>query len=224
MSSSPMPREDAPRYSIDIQRRGLMLVLSSPSGAGKTSISRALLERDAEIELSVSMTTRPKRPGEVAGVHYHFVDKQEFSLLENRRELLEYAKVFGHYYGTPRGPVERALAEGRDMLFDIDWQGTQQLAEAAPDDLVSIFILPPSTAELERRLRSRAQDPDTVVAERMARAADEMSHYAEYDYIIVNTDFENSVASVQAILRAERLRRRRQVGLGEFVKGLRAGQ
>ncbi len=223
-SSQARRRGEVVQLNTDVRRRGLMLVLSSPSGAGKTSISRAVLERDSGIELSVSVTTRPKRPGEVAGVHYHFIDKQRFGLMENRQELLEYAQVFGHYYGTPRAPVEGALADGRDMLFDIDWQGTQQLAEAARDDLVSIFILPPSTAELERRLRSRAQDPDAIVAQRMAKAADEMSHYAEYDYIIVNTDFEESVASVQAILRAERLRRSRQIGLGEFVKGLREGQ
>jgi len=223
MSSRHRPG-DTLLLNVDVHRRGLMLVLSSPSGAGKTSISRAVLERDAGIELSVSVTTRPKRPGEVAGVHYHFIDKQSFGLMENRQELLEYAQVFGHYYGTPRAPVDTALAQGRDMLFDIDWQGTQQLVEAARDDLVSIFILPPSTAELERRLRTRAQDPDPVVAQRMAKAADEMSHYAEYDYIIVNTDFEDSVASVQAILRAERLRRSRQIGLGDFVKGLREGQ
>ncbi|MGF1623578.1 MAG: guanylate kinase [Alphaproteobacteria bacterium] len=223
-SSQARRRGEIVQLNSDVRRRGLMLVLSSPSGAGKTSISRAVLERDSGIELSVSVTTRPKRPGEVAGVHYHFIDKQRFGLMENRQELLEYAQVFGHYYGTPRAPVEGALADGRDMLFDIDWQGTQQLAEAARDDLVSIFILPPSTAELERRLRSRAQDPDAIVAQRMAKAADEMSHYAEYDYIIVNTDFEESVASVQAILRAERLRRSRQIGLGEFVKGLREGQ
>jgi len=225
MSSSLMRRSrEIVQLNADIHRRGLMLVLSSPSGAGKTSISRAVLERDAGIELSVSVTTRPKRPGEVEGIHYHFIDKQRFGLMENRQELLEYAQVFGNYYGTPRAPVEKALAAGRDMLFDIDWQGTQQLAESARDDLVSIFILPPSTAELERRLRTRAQDPDPVVAQRMAKAADEMSHYAEYDYIIVNSDFEESVASVQAVLRAERLRRRRQIGLGEFVKGLREGR
>ena len=224
MSSDVKERHAVVELNAGVHRRGLMLVLSSPSGAGKTSISRAVLERDRGIELSVSMTTRPKRPGEVAGVHYHFIDKQAFGVMVNRQELLEYAHVFGHYYGTPRGPVERALAQGRDMLFDIDWQGTQQIAESARDDLVSIFILPPSTDELERRLRRRAQDPDEVVADRMRKAADEMSHYAEYDYIVVNTDFETSVASVQAILRAERLRRHRQVGLGDFVKGLREGQ
>jgi guanylate kinase len=224
MSSRDTHRTAAVQLNTGIHRRGLMLVLSSPSGAGKTSISRAVLERESGIELSVSVTTRPKRPGEVEGIHYYFIDKQRFALMENRQELLEYAQVFGHYYGTPRAPVEKALAAGRDMLFDIDWQGTQQLAESARDDLVSIFILPPSTPELERRLRARAQDPDHVVAQRMAKASDEMSHYAEYDYIIVNTDFEESVASVQAILRAERLKRSRQIGLGEFVKGLREGQ
>ncbi|MEZ5666227.1 MAG: guanylate kinase [Alphaproteobacteria bacterium] len=224
MSSRPAPQPAGLLLNDGVHRRGLMLVLSSPSGAGKTSISRAVLERDDGIDLSVSATTRAKRPGEVSGVHYHFVGKEEFGLMLNRGELLEHARVFGNYYGTPRRPVEQALAQGRDMLFDLDWQGTQQVAEAARDDLVSIFILPPSTVELERRLRSRAQDPDEVVAQRMAKAADEMSHYAEYDYIIVNTDFEDSVASVQAILRAERLRRQRQIGLGEFVKGLRQGQ
>jgi guanylate kinase len=224
MSNSAADAQAGVQLNADVHRRGLMLVLSSPSGAGKTSISRAVLERDQGIELSVSMTTRPKRPGEVAGVHYHFTDKQAFGEMVNRRELLEYAQVFGHFYGTPRRPVDRALAEGRDMLFDIDWQGTQQIAESARDDLVSIFILPPSTAELERRLHRRAQDPDDVVADRMRKASDEMSHYAEYDYIVVNADFEDSVASVQAILRAERLRRHRQVGLRDFVKGLREGQ
>ncbi|MEX0815507.1 MAG: guanylate kinase [Dongiaceae bacterium] len=206
-----------------IRRRGFMLVLSSPSGAGKTTISRLLLERDADLSISVSVTTRPKRPGEVAGVDYHFIDPTEFDLRVNRRELLEYAKVFGNYYGTPRVPVERALTEGRDVLFDIDWQGTQQLAQNARQDLVSVFILPPSTRELERRLRARARDSAVEVAGRMAKAADEMSHWAEYDYILVNSDLEDSVRQVQAIVVAERLRRERQVGLHEFVKGLREG-
>jgi guanylate kinase len=209
---------------FSISRRGLMLVLSSPSGAGKTSISRRLLELDADIQLSISVTTRPKRPGEVAGLHYHFIDRVSYDLMVNRDELLEYAKVFGHYYGTPRAPVEAALAAGRDVLFDIDWQGTQQLAQNARDDLVSVFILPPSNADLERRLIKRAQDPPDVVARRMSKAADEMSHWAEYDYIVVNRDFDRSVADVHAILTAERLRRRRQVGLTDFVKGLRQGR
>ena len=207
-----------------IRRRGLMLVLSSPSGAGKSTISRAILARDSGITMSVSATTRSKRPGEVAGQDYHFVDKAEFNMMVNRQEFLEYAKVFDNYYGTPAAPVMESLADGRDVLFDIDWQGTQQVAERARDDLVSVFILPPSTMELERRLRQRAQDPPEVVARRMAKAADEMSHYAEYDYIIVNRDIEESVAQVMAILQAERLRRERMLGLGEFVKGLREGQ
>jgi guanylate kinase len=208
----------------EISRRGLMLVLSSPSGAGKTTISRALLKRDRNLTMSVSVTTRMKRPGEVEGQDYFFIDPTEFNLMVNRGELLEYAKVFGHYYGTPKGPVEKALGAGRDVLFDIDWQGTQQLKASARADLVSVFILPPSTAELEKRLRTRAQDSAKVVAERMAKAADEMSHWAEYDYIIVNRDVTESVARVDAILAAERLRRDRQVGLSDFVKGLREGR
>jgi guanylate kinase len=208
----------------EVRRRGLMLVLSSPSGAGKTTISRMLRDREPDLLMSVSVTTRPKRPGETVGADYHFIDKTEFDLRINRRELLEWAKVFGHYYGTPRAPVESALAAGKDVLFDIDWQGTQQLAERAPEDLVSIFILPPSTRELERRLRARAQDSAEEVARRMAKAADEMSHWAEYDYIVVNRDLASSLAQVQAILQAERLRRERQIGLHDFVKGLRAGQ
>lgn len=209
---------------IDIQRRGLMLVLSSPSGAGKTTISRRLLELEPQLALSVSATTRAKRPGEVAGVDYHFVDLTEFNLMINRSEFLEYAKVFENYYGTPKAQVAKELTRGRDILFDIDWQGTQQLAHSAREDLVSIFVLPPSTQELERRLHARAQDSAEVVARRMAKAADEMSHWAEYDYIIVNHDIESSVDSVRSILRAERLRRQRQVGLTGFVKGLREGQ
>ena len=207
-----------------IKRRGLMLVLSSPSGAGKTTISRELLSRDDNLALSVSATTRPKRPGETAGVDYDFIYAVDFNLMVNRRELLEHAKVFDHYYGTPRKAVEGALSEGRDMLFDIDWQGTQQLAESARDDLVTVFILPPSTEELNRRLHNRAQDPEDVVAARMAKASDEISHWAEYHYIIVNRDLDESVSAVHAILNAERLRRERQVGLTDFVKRLRDGQ
>ena len=209
--------------STQIARRGLMLVLSSPSGAGKTTISRALLERDENLSLSISATTRPKRPGEVSGRDYQFVDPAEFNLMVNRQELLEHAKVFGHYYGTPRAPVEAALKGGRDVMFDIDWQGTQQLAQSARDDLVSVFILPPSMEELERRIRSRAQDTEEVVLARMGKASDEMSHWAEYDYIIVNQDFDESVRNVEAILTAERLRRGRQLGLTDFVKRLRDG-
>ena len=209
---------------LRIQRRGLMFVLSSPSGAGKTTISRAILERDPEIVMSISMTTRPKRPGEVSARDYHFVKTADFNLMVNRDELLEYAKVFGHYYGTPAAPVMEALEGGQDVLFDIDWQGTQQLAERARADLVSVFILPPSTSELEKRLRGRAQDSAEVVANRMRRAPDEMSHYPEYDYIIVNREIEESIEMAMAILKAERLKRARQTGLGEFVKGLREGR
>ncbi|HYE49466.1 MAG TPA: guanylate kinase [Azospirillaceae bacterium] len=207
----------------DIHRRGLMLVLSSPSGAGKTTISRRLLELDRNLSMSVSVTTRAKRPGEVAGVDYHFTDLTEFDLMVNRGQLLEYAKVFGNYYGTPREAVEQDLRAGKDVLFDIDWQGTQQLAEKARDDLVSVFILPPSARELERRLTARAQDSAQEIAKRMSKAADEMSHWAEYDYVIVNRDIDSSVAAVRGILNSERLKRRRQVGLSEFVKGLMAG-
>jgi len=209
---------------LKICRRGLMLVLSSPSGTGKTTISRALLDRDKGLVMSVSVTTRDKRREETAGVDYHFIEKSEFNLMVNREELLEYAKVFGNYYGTPRAPVEEELAKGRDVLFDVDWQGAQQLEQSARDDFVGIFILPPSTAELERRLHDRAQDSDVVVSRRMAQAADEMSHWSDYDYIIINNDAEDSVTKVQAILDVERLRRKRQTSLAEFVKGLREGQ
>ncbi|WP_374449797.1 guanylate kinase [Stella sp.] len=208
----------------NIPRRGMMLVLSSPSGAGKTSISRRVLAEEPELKMSVSMTTRTRRAGERDGVDYHFVDLTTFNLMVNRREFLEYAKVFDNYYGTPRSTVEAELTAGRDVLFDIDWQGTQTLKQAARDDLVSIFVLPPSTAELERRLRTRARDSADEVARRMARAADEMSHWPEYDYVIVNCSLEESVARVRAILWAERLRRQRQPGLAEFVKRLREGQ
>jgi len=204
-------------------RRGLMLVLSSPSGAGKTTIARRLLAEDARLELSVSATTRQRRPGEVEGKDYHFVTTFDFQMMINDRALLEYAKVFDNYYGTPSAPVMNSLAEGRDMLFDIDWQGTQQLADARQEDLVSIFILPPSTRELEKRLLSRSQDSADVVAARMSKAADEISHYREYDYILVNRDIDVAVAQVKAILQAERLRRERQLGLTNFVKKLRAG-
>lgn len=209
--------------STGIARRGLMLVLSSPSGAGKTTISRKLLDGDANLTMSVSATTRPRRPGEEDGRDYHFVDPTEFNLMVNRRELLEHAKVFGNYYGTPVEPVEQALSAGRDVIFDIDWQGAQQVAERAREDLVSVFILPPSTDELDRRLHRRAQDPEEVVAARMAKASDEMSHYAEYDFIIINREIDESVAEVEAIVAAERLRRQRQVGLSDFVKHLQAG-
>ncbi len=201
-----------------------MLVLSSPSGAGKTAIARAIFERDDLLTVSVSVTTRPMRPGETGGVDYVFVDAGEFERMAARGEFLEHATVFGHRYATPRKPVEAALAAGRDVLFDVDWQGAQQLAQSQRDDLVSVFILPPSTAELERRLEARAQDTAEVVAARMAQAADELSHWAEYDYVIVNEDLEDSVASVRAIVRGERLRRTRQPGLVDLVRSLREGR
>ena len=206
-----------------ITRRGLMLVLSSPSGAGKTSIARSLLTRDKEINMSVSATTRPRRPGEVEGKDYYFVDEEKFKIDINKGLFLEYARVFDHYYGTPLGLVQKLLSSGCDVLFDIDWQGTQQIKAKARDDLVSIFVLPPSTAELEKRLITRAQDSAEVVAGRMARAADEMSHYPEYDYIIVNHDLDQSIDAVHTILKAERLRRSRQASLTEFMKQLREG-
>ena len=208
----------------EIQRRGLMLVLSSPSGAGKTTLSRQLLDNDKQIQLSVSATTRARRAGEKDGVDYHFVDTATFSGMVERGEFLEHARVFDHFYGTPRGPVEAALMAGRDVLFDIDWQGTQQLKEKAGGDLVTVFILPPSTRDLERRLITRAQDSMEVVQKRMAKAADEMSHWAEYDYQIINRDIATSLMELKSILTAERLKRERQVGLSNFVKGLREGR
>jgi guanylate kinase len=207
-----------------IQRRGLMLVLSSPSGAGKTTLSRQLLDNDKQIQLSVSCTTRQKRPGERDGVDYRFVDTPTFRGMIERKEFLEYAEVFGNYYGTPKAPVDEALAGGRDVLFDIDWQGTQQLRDKGRADLVTVFILPPSTRDLEKRLLTRAQDPKDVVAQRMAKAADEMSHWAEYDYVVVNSDIGTSLTNLKAILTAERLKRERQVGMSVFVKGLREGR
>jgi guanylate kinase len=205
-----------------VARRGLMLVLSSPSGAGKTTLSRKLLEADPAVELSVSVTTRKQRPGEIDGRDYHFIDAARFDAMVKGGELLEWAQVFGHRYGTPRAPVEVALANGHDVLFDIDWQGTQQLREKADHDLVSIFVLPPSMADLERRLRSRAQDPDEVIRARMATAADEMSHWAEYDYVVINTDVDRAFREVHTILAAERLKRERQTGLSDFVRRLQA--
>ena len=200
-----------------------MLVLSSPSGAGKTTIARALLEQDENLTLSVSATTRPKRPGEVDGKDYHFVNESQFKGMVAGGELLEHAHVFGNYYGTPKAPVEDTLAGGKDILFDIDWQGTQQLAgnDSTGEDLVSIFVLPPDNHELETRLQRRAQDSKEVVRVRMAKASDEMSHYREYNYIIVNHDIEESVGQVQIILGAERLRINRQAGLHDFVQTLR---
>jgi guanylate kinase len=205
-----------------IARRGLMLVLSSPSGAGKTTLSRMLLKADKSVELSVSVTTRPRRAGEKHGRDYLFIQKPQFEKMAEKGELLEWAEVFGNFYGTPRAPVEKALAAGRDVLFDIDWQGTQQLREKVKDDVATIFVLPPSVADLEKRLRTRAQDADDVIASRMAKAADEMSHWAEYDYVIINKDIAQAFDQVRGILAAERLKRERQTGLTDFVRDLQA--
>jgi guanylate kinase len=203
-----------------VERRGLMFVLSSPSGAGKTTLSRLLIEKMPGLRMSVSATTRKKRPGEVEGRDYSFVDKARFEEMVKRHELLEWAVVFDNHYGTPRAPVETALSAGQDVLFDIDWQGTQQLREKARADVVSVFILPPSAADLERRLHSRAQDSDAVIKGRMSRASHEMSHWAEYDYIVVNRDIDQAFAEVQSILKAERLKRERRTGLTTFVREL----
>jgi len=203
-----------------VARRGLMFVLSSPSGAGKTTLSRLLLERMPGLRMSVSATTRPMRPGEIEGRDYLFVDSARFEQMVGRHELLEWAVVFENRYGTPRAPVEAALSAGQDVLFDIDWQGTQQLREKARADVVSVFILPPSAADLEKRLHSRAQDSQDVIRKRMSRASHEMSHWAEYDYIVINRDIDEAFAEVQSILKAERLKRERRVGLTTFVRSL----
>ncbi|HEV7411175.1 MAG TPA: guanylate kinase [Bradyrhizobium sp.] len=206
--------------SDGVERRGLMFVLSSPSGAGKTTLSRLLIERMPGLTLSVSATTRPKRPGEQDGIDYWFVDKARFEAMVKGDELLEWATVFDNRYGTPRAPVERALSAGTDVLFDIDWQGTQQLREKARADVVSVFILPPSAADLEKRLHTRAQDSDAVIKGRMSRATHELSHWAEYDYIVINHHIEDAFAEVRSILKAERLKRERRTGLTTFVRGL----
>jgi guanylate kinase len=203
-----------------VERRGLMFVLSSPSGAGKTTLSRLLIKRTPGLKMSVSVTTRAKRPGEVEGKDYLFVDKARFEEMVKRHELLEWATVFDNRYGTPRAPVEAALSAGQDVLFDIDWQGTQQLREKARADVVSVFILPPSAADLEKRLHSRAQDTREVIRGRMSRASHEMSHWAEYDYIVINRDVDEAFAEVQSILKAERLKRERRTGLTTFVREL----
>lgn len=203
-----------------VERRGLMFVLSSPSGAGKTTLTRLLIDRMPGLQLSVSATTRAMRPGEVDGKDYLFVDKPHFEEMAKGNELLEWATVFDNRYGTPRAPVEAALSAGRDVLFDIDWQGTQQLREKARADVVSVFILPPSAADLEKRLHTRAQDSDAVIRSRMSRASHEMSHWAEYDYIVINHNVEEAYSEVQSILKAERLKRERRTGLTSFVRGL----
>ena len=209
-----------------LKRRGLMYVLSSPSGAGKTTITRALLKQNKDMMISISATTRPRRAGEVEGQDYHFVDIPQFNAMVDDGDILEHAKVFGNYYGTPREPVEKALASGNDVIFDIDWQGTQQLREMARDDLVTVFILPPSARELENRLRNRSKDTletDTQIRERMSKANDEMTHYSEYDYVLINQDIEKTIDQAQMILDAERLKRRRLAGLSDFVRGLTEG-
>jgi guanylate kinase len=204
-----------------VERRGLMFVLSSPSGAGKTTLSRMLIAETPALQMSVSATTRPKRPGEVDGKDYFFVDHAQFEKMVANGELLEWATVFDNRYGTPRAPVEAALSSGQDVLFDIDWQGTQQLRDKSPKDVVSVFILPPSVSALEQRLHTRAQDSDEVIRGRMRKAGDEMSHFDAYDYIVVNENIGIAFEAVKSILRAEQLKRDRQVGLSDFVLGLR---
>ena len=202
------------------QRRGMMIVLSSPSGAGKTTLTRRLLTENPRMSMSVSATTRQPRSGEVDGVDYYFVDKADFEAMRERGEFLEHARVFDNYYGTPRGPVETALGQGRDIIFDIDWQGAQQLTQAAADDLVKIFILPPDMVTLEERLRARAQDSDEVIAKRMSKSENEISHWAEYDYVVVNDELDDALARLRTILEAERLKRKRQLWLQPFIKEL----
>jgi guanylate kinase len=205
---------------LNQQRRGLMLVLSSPSGAGKTSVAKGLLTAEPDLTLSISMTTRPPRPGEADGKDYCFVSKESFQENVEKKTFLEHANVFGHYYGTPHQGVEDLLSSGRDVLFDIDWQGTQQIRQAARDDLVSIFLLPPSWRALEQRLKSRAQDDDAVIAKRMAKASSEISHWAEYDYVLINDDLEETIEKSRTILTAERLKRIRHPQLAHFVGSL----
>lgn len=206
--------------SVKIARRGLMLVISSPSGAGKSTIARTLMDRDQQISLSVSVTTRPRRQSEIEGVHYHFVSQREFERLRDSDLLLEWAQVHGNYYGTPREAVETAMGEGRDMLFDIDWQGAQQLQEKMSADVVSIFILPPTMAELQSRLHRRAEDTEEVIQTRLNNSRAEIAHWREYDYVIVNDDLNSAFDAVQSIVKAERLRRDRRHGLFDFVEGL----
>jgi guanylate kinase len=205
-----------------IARRGLLFIISSPSGAGKTTLARRLLAADSNIEMSVSVTTRAPRPGERDGVDYHFADRDAFEMMKSRGDLLEWARVFDHHYGTPRAPVENAIHAGRDVLFDIDWQGAQQLSEKMGADVVRVFVLPPTGEILEQRLRTRAQDSDAIVAKRMAAASAEISHWPEYDYVIVNSDLDQSAHALHAILTAERLKRDRLLGLSDFVRDMQA--
>lgn len=203
-------------------RRGLMFVLSSPSGAGKSTIARGLLESDRDLTLSISVTTRQRRASEIDGVHYKFLTVKQFQTMRDQGELLEWAQVHGNYYGTPRAPVEEALSKGRDILFDIDWQGTLQLYDAARQDVVSVFILPPSMAELKARLERRAEDSADVIARRLENARDEIDHWHEYDYVLINDDLDQTFHQVEKILAAERLRRERNIGMGWFVDRLKA--
>jgi guanylate kinase len=205
-----------------IVRRGLLYIVSSPSGAGKTTLARRVLAADPNIEMSVSVTTRAPRPGERDGVDYHFADSAKFERMRDQGDLLEWARVFDNYYGTPRAPVEAAIRNGKDVLFDIDWQGAQQLSQKMQGDVVRVFVLPPSGEVLEDRLKTRAQDPPEIVAKRMAAASAEISHWPEYDYVIVNANIEQSVASAMAILSAERLKRARLLGLSDFVRTLQS--
>jgi guanylate kinase len=221
-AASKKSRASGKRRGRAIARRGLMLVLSSPSGAGKTTLSHRLMNADKAIRLSISVTTRQKRAGEVHGKHYYFIDHPDFDAMIAKDELLEWAEVFGNRYGTPRKPVEKALSAGRDVLFDLDWQGTQQLREKVRNDVVSVFILPPTAPALAKRLKTRAQDSKAVIRSRMDKASDEMSHWPEYDYVIVNDDLEQSFHQLLSILEAERVRRERQTGLSDFVRNLQA--
>lgn len=220
VDTAALPPRRRPKHPVELHRRGVLFVLSSPSGAGKSTISRMLLEQDDGIAMSVSATTRPMRPGEVDGRDYHFVDVGEFKRMAAEGEFLEWAHVFDHRYGTPRAPVEELLAAGRDVLFDIDWQGAQQLYQQAGPDVVRVFILPPSLEELHRRLEARATDEAHVVESRMARAASEISHWDGYDYVLINDEVERCFAQVRLVLRAERLKRQRQLGLIGFARTL----
>lgn len=223
MSNKSSPKTSEPKSEIEAQkshRRGLMVVLSSPSGAGKTTLTRRLMAADPELAMSVSATTRKARPGEVHGKDYYFVSKDDFATMIEDEAFLEHANVFDNHYGTPRAPVEDALGEGRDIIFDIDWQGAQQLSQAAADDLVKIFVLPPDMRALEQRLHQRAQDSAEVIAKRMSKSEAEISHWSEYDYVIVNEDIDRALAELQTIISSERMKRRRQIWLGPFIKGL----
>jgi len=211
--------QTSPFFSID--RRGFMVILSSPSGVGKTTVARHILEQEKDIKLSVSVTTRPPRASEKEGQDYYFVDEATFTTMQEKDHFLEHALVYGYHYGTPRVAVEEYLEAGTDILFDIDWQGTQQLKQVATTNLVSIFLLPPTLATLEDRLRSRAEDKEDIIRLRMDKAADELSHWAEYDYVIINDNLQTSVQTILSIIHAERMKRRRQVGLADFVNSLR---